>query len=55
MYAIRYTRITGETGVFPTRYESKLRAQRAKCILACLRDADAYKYEIIEIKGNSAE
>lgn len=54
MYAIRYTRCTGETGVLRNRYESKRQARRAKYDLCHLKDADAYEYEIIEI-GNSAK
>lgn len=54
MYAIRYTRVTGETGVFATRFESKRQARRAKYDLCHMKDAAAYEYEIIEI-GNSAK
>lgn len=54
MYAIRYTRCTGETGVFSTRYESKRQARHAKYDLCHMKDADAYEYEIIEI-SNSAK
>lgn len=54
MYAIRWTRCTGETGVFSTRYESKRQASHAKRDLLHMRDAEAYDYEIIET-GNSAE
>ena len=49
MYAIRYTRCTGEMGMFATQYESKRQARRAKYDLCHLKDADAYEYEIIEI------
>lgn len=49
MYAIRWTRCTGETGVFSTRYESKRQARHAKGDLLHMRDAEAYEYEIIEI------
>lgn len=54
MYAIRYTRCTGETGVFSTRYESKRKATAAKKCLLHMRGAEAYEYEIIEI-SNSAK
>ena len=54
MYAIRYTRCTGETGVLRNRYKSKRQARRAKYDLCHLKDADAYEYEIIET-GNSAK
>ena len=54
MYAIRYTRCTGEMGVFRNRYESKRQARHAKYDLCHMKDADAYEYEIIEI-SNSAK
>lgn len=53
MYAIQYTRATGETGVFATRYKSEAEAARM------IRQTDArvmsgYKLEVIKI-GNSAK
>ena len=54
MYAIKWTRCTGETGVFEAQYESKRQARRAKYDLCHMKDAEAYEYEIIEI-GNSAK
>lgn len=50
MYAIKYTRVTGETGVLRGRYESKRKATAAKKTLLHMKDAEAYEYEIIEEK-----
>lgn len=49
MYAIKWTRCTGETGTFVQVYESKQQARRAKYDLCHMKDAAAYEYEIIEI------
>lgn len=51
---MRYTRCTGETGVFAAQYSSKRQARRVRYDLCHMKDAEAYEYKIIET-GNSAK
>lgn len=53
MYAIHYTRVTGETGTFSMRYPTAYAAERAIRSIEARIMSD-YKFDIIEI-GNSAE
>lgn len=48
MYAIRWTRCTGETGVFSIRYKTRKRAERAIKAIDCRVMSD-YRLEAIEI------
>ncbi len=49
MYAIKWTRYTGETGVFAAQYSSKRKATAAKKCLLHMKGAEAYECEIIEL------
>lgn len=51
MYAIQYTRCTGENGQYSTTYKTYSQALGAiQALLMIDRVPHAYKYEIIEIR-----
>lgn len=49
MYAIKWTRVTGESGVLKGRYESKRKAHPKILELIHRRDAPEYEYKVIEV------
>ena len=53
MYAIQYTRCTGETGTFEQRFRTEQKANEAISKMNCLDRMkgrkNEYEYEIIEI------
>lgn len=53
MYAIKYTRITGESGIYERRWRSRQAAANAACVLRLTDTQKGRKneceYEIIEI------
>lgn len=53
MYAIKWTRKTGESGVYETRWRSKQAVANAACTLRLIDmqkgRKNEYEYEIIEI------
>lgn len=58
MYAIQYTRCTGEKGTLVQRFKTFQKANEAICKMSCLDRMkgrkNEYEYEVIEI-SNSAK
>lgn len=54
MYAIQYQRVTGETGIYQTRYRTYSEALGAvQALLSIDRIPHSYKYSIIEKKSDN--